>query len=353
MRLVQDRLGPLHHGRGHVDDDEIEVGARHVEDAVDVFGTDDVERQHLGRRRHHVQLLVESQERLEEAHVVDRRGVGQHLVDRFPARQVEIGRDRAILEVEIQKADARRIVLLHRREFPGKVDRERRRTGAAGKAVNRDDHAVAVALRLEARRRRLRFGKGLGRRRLVQPLDGFVQRVLGKRVGHEIVGAELQELVQRDRADLLGDEDDLDALFLCGGDDPRDAGKVVLVLRIHGDGHEFESIRVRLVQEEDGVVEGEIAPAFAKLGFHVFDQEVEIADIPRDRACHDRRRLRLQRCYTAHSHTSFSTWRHGTARSVRFVIGSTGPNPDTLRDSLAARLLSGSETPGQSWQYWG
>ena len=45
--LVQHRLGPLDHGRGHVDHDEVEIRPRHVQHAVDVFRIHDVERQHL------------------------------------------------------------------------------------------------------------------------------------------------------------------------------------------------------------------------------------------------------------------------------------------------------------------
>ena len=142
-----------------------------------------------------MQLVVEGQKRLEEADIINRGGIGQHLIDRFATRQVEIGRDRAILEIEVQKADARGVVLADRGQFPGEVDRQRRRAGAARKAVDRQDHAIAVALRLEARRRGVLIHIGIGGGRLLKPLDRLVQGVLGKRVGDEVVGAKLEKLM--------------------------------------------------------------------------------------------------------------------------------------------------------------
>ena len=65
------------------------------------------------------------------------------------------------------------------------------------------------------------------------------------------------------------------------------AGEVGLVLLVHGDGDEFERLRVGLAEEGEGVVDRQIAPAFAEFGFHVFDQEVELLDVARDRARND------------------------------------------------------------------
>ena len=288
-----------------------------------------------------MQLVVEGQKRLEEADIINRGGIGQHLIDRFATRQVEIGRDRAILEIEVQKADARGVVLADRGQFPGEVHRQRRRAGAARKAVDRQDHAIAVALRLETRRRGVLFHIGVGAGCLLKPLDRLMQGVLGKRVGDEIVGAKLEKLMERDRADLFGDEDDLHPLLLGGRDDARDSRQIVFVIRIDRHRDEFERVRIGLVQKEDGVIEGQIAPAFAKLRFHVLDQKIEVADITRDRTRDNRRRFRLQRCNTAHSHTSFFTWSLGMVliNPLRHRMDHF-PNPNTPRDSQLAPLLS-------------
>ena len=111
MGRVQHRLRPHRQGVGHVDDDVVEIGAGDFHDLLDVGGADEVERQKLGRRREHEKLLVEGQQRLQEGIGVHRGGVRKKLEDRFPARQVEIGGDRAELEVEVEQADPRRVLV--------------------------------------------------------------------------------------------------------------------------------------------------------------------------------------------------------------------------------------------------
>ena len=83
------------------------------------------------------------------------------------------------------------------------------------------------------------------------------------------------------------------------------ARQVAFVLIIDRDRHEFQRRSLGLGHEERGVGKAEIAPAFAELGFHVLDQQIEILNIARNRAGHDRRRFRLQRCHVRHCLTSF------------------------------------------------
>ena len=64
---------------------------------------------------------------------------------------------------------------------------------------------VLVALAPDRRR-----GLADDRGGAAHPLDGVMQGAVGKRVGHEFLGAELQKLVQGDGAHFLGDQEHLD-----------------------------------------------------------------------------------------------------------------------------------------------
>ena len=126
------------------------------------------------------------------------------------------------------------------------------------------------------------------------PFDRVVQRAVGERIGDEFLGPELEQLVQRDRADLLGDHQNLDALLDRDLNEIGDGRQLVLVILIDGQCHEFQGIGIGLPQEHRSVAEGQVAPAFAALGLHVFDEKIEILYIPADRAGHDRRWVWLQ-----------------------------------------------------------
>ncbi len=136
-----------------------------------------------------------------------------------------------------------------------------------------------------------------------------MQRAFGKRVGHEVIGPELQHLVQDGRADLVGDEQDLDLLGFRRLDHVVHLRQFAFVLAVDGDGDELHARAVGLLQEDQRIFEVQVAPGFAELLLHVVDQQIETLHIPGNGACQDRRGVTLYGSFARHlaSHP-FSTW---------------------------------------------
>jgi hypothetical protein len=119
---------------------------------------------------------------LTSAVAVEARGVGQDFEHRLLARQVEIGRDRAELEVKVDDADAHAFGFGDQAQFPRKVAAKVDGADAAGHAVHGQDDAVAVTLGLEDRVEHAGFGViavGHDRGGLAQAFDGVMQAPSG------------------------------------------------------------------------------------------------------------------------------------------------------------------------------
>jgi len=125
--------------------------------------------------------------------------------------------------------------------------------GAAGEPVHRHHDGIVIVGCLQGSA--LPGGDLVGGGRGAQALDRLVQLALRQRIGHEIIGTEAQKLMQRDRAHLLGDEDDLDALFLGGSNDLPDSRQFRLILIVHRDGNELQVFRLRLMQKQLCILE--------------------------------------------------------------------------------------------------
>ncbi len=169
--------------------------------------------------------------------------------------------------------------------------------------MHRQDHAVAVALGFQDAGERAGFGViafGQHRGGLAHPLDRVVQRALRQGVGHEIVGAQLQHLVQDRRADLVGDQQHLDLLGLGRLDHVVHLGQFAFVLAVDGDGDELHARTVGLFQKDQRILKVQVAPGFAQFLFHVVDQQVKTLDIPRDGAGKDRSRVALYAGFACH-----------------------------------------------------
>jgi hypothetical protein len=129
-----------------------------------------------------------------------------------------------------------------------------------------------------------------------------MQRPVRERVGQEVVRAEPQELVQRGGRDAVGHDDHADAARLRGPDHLAEEAHVGLVLGGDGQRDEHEVVRLGLLEKGARLFEAEVAPAFAELGFHVLDQEIETMHVARHRAGDDRRRFGLQCQSATHPH---------------------------------------------------
>ena len=111
-----------------------------------------------------------------------------------------------------------------------------------------------------------------------------MQRALGQRVGHEVVGAEPQQFAQRRRADVMGDQDAFHPARLGRDDQLSDHAEVHLVLGGDRDGEELQLRGLGLIEEGARFGEAQIAPGLPQLGFHVLDQKVEAMHVLRHRA---------------------------------------------------------------------
>ena len=81
-----------------------------------------VEGDEFAGRSQHMQLVVKRQQRLHEAVAVHRVGVLQKLEHGFAARQVQIGRDGAKLQIEVKQANPQCFVaFVDVRQFPSQV----------------------------------------------------------------------------------------------------------------------------------------------------------------------------------------------------------------------------------------
>lgn len=237
----EEGLGHLEHGvepvdqrLRHVDDDEIIGGLRRLDQLGDVLGRDDVQRQRVHRRGQHRQPRLVGGQRRGQRVVVDALGVGDQVVDRLAPGQVQIGRDRSVLEVEIQDADALVGLLGQERQLPRKVHREGGRADPAGDGVDRDHQPVALA------RAALGRGRVLLHHR-AELHDGLRQLALGHRVDEEIVGARLLQLAQRQRRDvLLDDQQHLQPVVARRLHHAHRAGQVGLVPRGDGDDRQLQ-----------------------------------------------------------------------------------------------------------------
>jgi hypothetical protein len=88
--------------------------------------------------------------------------------------------------------------------------------------------------------------------------------------------------MQSRRADIFRDQDDLDALFTGEADDFAQHDKIVLVGFVDGNRHELQRIGFGLIEKGEGFGKSKVAPVFAKLGFHIFNQEVEVLYVATD-----------------------------------------------------------------------
>ena len=311
MGARQDGLGPADDGRRHVDDDKVKILLGHVKKPVDVFTLHDVQRQHIGRRGKDVQLVVEGLHRLDEAFAVGADGILEDFEHRISARQIKIGGDRTELEVQIQKADARRVFLADIRQFPGEVAGERGRPNPSCHAVNGQYDRVAVTSGLKTGLAGLfvvlaNLRCYVGRRfRLAGAFDRLVQRTFGQGVRYEVIGPQPQQLMQRNGADVMRDQDDFDALRLCRGDNSGDPVQIGCVLGIHRDRNEFQRRTFGLVEKNQGILEREVAPFLAKLDLHIIDEDLKILHIARDCAGDNRRGFRMKICSTRHLNSPF------------------------------------------------
>ena len=112
--------------------------------------------------------------------------------------------------------------------------------------------------------------------------------------------------MQRCGGHVLGDQDHADITCLGLGDDLAHQYKVVFVGLIHSQGYKFHRCGFGLPKECKRFGESQVAPAFAKRGLHIFDQEVEVLYITADCAGNDRRCFGLGHT-VAHDLLSFTS----------------------------------------------
>ena len=200
------------------------------------------------------------------------------------------------MQVQIKDADARvgLALLGDVAQFPSQIHGECRGTHAAGQTLHSHDHTFAIMRRFARCRPRLRRrgghdGCGFG---LPDALDRGLKLVFRQGVGDKFIGTLPQQLVQGRRADILGDQDDANVAAAGLMNDFAQKDKVVLILLIHCDGHEFQRVGVRLRKEGQRLAKAQITPGLTQNRFHVLDQQIEILNVATDRASHDRRRFR-------------------------------------------------------------
>jgi hypothetical protein len=290
IRSVKDRFGPLHDRGRHVDDDDVEAFRGEVQYRLHILGADHVQRNDLRRRGEHRHLAVVIHQRLLERVHVHALAVRQHFEDHLAARQIKECGGRAELKIQVDQADRRGFLLVDIGQFPRKIDRQRGGPGAAGKALHREDGRAALQTRgrIDGRSALRRGGQPYHGLRFADSLDRVVQGPFGQGIGHEIIRPQLQKLVQALRAEIVGDQDDLDVFFLRAANDLADQADIALVALIHGDGHEFQLAGFGLVKKGAGLLQVQIAPGLTQFGFHVIDQQIEFLNIPGDRGSHDR-----------------------------------------------------------------
>ncbi|VDC32755.1 hypothetical protein XINFAN_03434 [Pseudogemmobacter humi] len=106
-----------------------------------------------------------------------------------------------------------------------------------------------------------------------------MQRAVGQRVGDEIVGTKPHQLMQRHRADLTGDEDHPHPRLARGPDHVADQAQIALILGIQRDGDEFQIRRLGLAEEDQRILEAQIAPGLAHFPLHLVDEQFEILHV--------------------------------------------------------------------------
>ena len=157
-------------------------------------------------RGQHPELVLERGERLLEHVLVHRFGVRPHLEHRVAARQVQIGGDVARSAARNPAGRRAAGILFH------VASSQARLTASVVAPVPPASPCTASstpspgalpAANGGCRRPRLFLA-------LADPVDGRLQLALGQRVGHELVRALAQKLVQHGGADILGDQDHTD-----------------------------------------------------------------------------------------------------------------------------------------------
>ena len=81
-----------------------------------------------------------------------------------------------------------------------------------------------------------------------------MKRAIGKRVGDKFFRTELQELVQRDRANFFGDNYRLDIVRLCGLNKVGDKVDICLIFLVNRDGDKFQCFGIRLLEKYIGIL---------------------------------------------------------------------------------------------------
>ena len=121
--------------------------AGHAHQTVHILGADQIQRDHIRRGGKHLQLVFKGQHSAAEAVEIHRLGIREQFKHRLAPGQIEIGGHAAILQVEIQQADARRGFAFGGDigQFPRQVYRQRGGPGAACQPLNGQNHAIAAA----------------------------------------------------------------------------------------------------------------------------------------------------------------------------------------------------------------
>ena len=98
-------------------------------------------------------------------------------------------------------------------------------------------------------------------------LDGVVQSTVGKRVGDKFVRTQLEELVQHDRADFFGDDQNLNFLRAGAADQIGDDVDLAFVLLVDSQCNEFQSVGFRLIEEGRQHLQAKDRPSSRRIHF--------------------------------------------------------------------------------------
>ena len=333
-------------------DDEIEIRLRHVDDAADIFGPSRCPAAACRPARSStcslsLKVSIDLQQSCRCRRWRCRTGGRTPLpcaAGRDRSRPSRYWKSRSIRQT--RGASAFEIVASSQARLAAKVEAP---TPPAMPCTGKH-HAVAVALGLEGRgvrlsRRRLprlrRRQPGPGRPGcgLAHAFDRIVQRAFGQRVGHEIIGPQPQQLVQRDRADLIGDQHDLDRLGLGRADDLGDPASDRLRPRRPRRWRRIPAPRRRAVQGRPAHLQSPDRPSFRQ------------ARVPCRRSADRNSAHRAKSCRPGsvpdpvagllRSSFASSSFQYGVPHGPACAqhCGDIGRAPDTVRGMIAARTV--------------
>ena len=152
-----------------------------------------------------------------------------------------------------------------------------------------------------------------------------MQRIFGQRIGHEIICASAQQLMQQNRRQGFGDQQDTDGFRGRPFDDHADQVGLRFVVIIQRDGQQFQIGRFRVIQKRDRFDKPQLAPGFGKFCFHVLDQQIEVLHVSTNRAGLDHGFVIVATRHLAFLNTCstqlFVYWPSRTVQHIRHLQG--------------------------------